>query len=63
MLTSLDKAWVGGLAAFIGHLLQVKLGLAFVTPELIALVTGVLIYWVPNKAAPDVQQVPPPPAL
>ena len=57
MLTSMDKAWVGGLVAFVGQLLSTKFGLTFITPELVALVTGVIVYWVPNKApAPQVPE-------
>jgi hypothetical protein len=51
MLTTMDKAWVGGVVAFIGQFLQAKMGWAFITPELVALVTGALVYWVPNKTA------------
>jgi hypothetical protein len=59
MLTTMDKAWVGGVVAFVGQMLSAKLGWAFITPELVALVTGALVYWVPNKAA--IQTVPLPP--
>ncbi|HWE19153.1 MAG TPA: hypothetical protein VG758_18535 [Hyphomicrobiaceae bacterium] len=59
MLTSMDKAWVGGLVAWLGHLLSAKLGFNFVTPELIALVTGVVVYWIPNKQDDAGTQPPP----
>jgi len=58
MLTSMDKAWVGGLVAFVGQLLSTKFGLGFITPELVALITGVIVYWVPNKAPSPAPQVP-----
>lgn len=50
MLTGMDKAWLGGVVAFVGNYLQAKLGLPFVTPELIALITGTAVYWTRNKA-------------
>jgi hypothetical protein len=59
MLTTMDKAWVGGVVAFIGQVLHAKLGWAFITPELVALVTGALVYWVPNKAAATEPPKPP----
>lgn len=50
MFSTSDKAWVGGLIAWGSHYLSTRFGLSFVTPELVALLTGVAVYWVPNLA-------------
>lgn len=50
MLTQMDKSWVAGLVAFLGHFLTSKLGWGFITPELVGLIAGVVTYWVPNAA-------------
>jgi hypothetical protein len=52
MFTIADKAWVAGLAAWLGQTIAAKLGWgAFLTPELLALVAGAATYWVPNRVA------------
>lgn len=59
MLTTADKAWVAGLLAWIGQLLATKLGWGtFLSPELLALITGAITYWVPNKPAPPAPPAP-----
>jgi hypothetical protein len=50
MLTTSDKAWIGGLIAWGGQYLSTRFNWSFITPELIALLTGAAVYWVPNKA-------------
>lgn len=61
MFTAADKAWVAAVVTWVGHLLATKLGLAaFISPELLAVVTGAVTYWMPNRAAP-VAPAPPQP--
>jgi hypothetical protein len=56
MLSTADKAWAAGLVTFVGQYLSSRFGWTFITPELLALLAGVVTYWVPNLPG---QPVPP----
>jgi hypothetical protein len=52
MFTQSDKAWVGGIVTLVGQYLAQRFSLgSFLTPELLAVIAGAAVYWVPNKIA------------
>ena len=52
MLSGSDKAWVGGLVSLVCTYAASRLPVLapFITPELIAMLTGGAVYWTRNKA-------------
>jgi hypothetical protein len=53
MFTQSDKAWAGGIVTLVGQYLGQRFGLgSFLTPELLAVIAGAAIYWIPNKTTP-----------
>ena len=61
MLTTSDKAWVAAAVAYLGQLASSTFGWPQLSPELIALITGAAVWWMPNllpKAAPTAETKP-----
>lgn len=46
-----NKAWLGAIIAYLGQLAVSYLGWPMLSPELIAIITGAAVWWIPNARA------------